>query len=106
MSMTRVLFVHSDRRSAKKSFEWTLETLNWLSLNGIFASHSNSQLYIHVGNVRYEFVPTCKLDDHLLGREFDGIIVDELVSLTDDQKVRLKVSNRNKNTRLGSLDNE
>ena len=103
MSMTRVLFVDSDRRSAKRSFDRTLETLKWLSLNGVFASHSIPQMYIHVGNVRYEFVSTCNLDDHLLGREFDGILVDELVSLTDDQKVRLNLCNRNKNTRLGSL---
>lgn len=107
MSMTRVLFIHSDRRSAKKSFEWTLETLKWLPLNGIFASHSNSQLYIHVGEVRYEFVSIYNLDNHVLGKEFDGVIVEDSVSLTDDQKHQLRVRlSKNKNIKLWSVENE
>lgn len=87
--MRRILFISPTHEEAKQRF---LKAIDMLDAKNAAVRIVHSQMLIEFRLVTYEFISASNdLDCKLRGREFDGIIVDELVDLTEHQRVQIKV---------------
>jgi hypothetical protein len=89
--MKRVLYVcHTQEAARQKFYEFIKQT----HADSIAERIVVSQLLVEFPHVRHQFVSIHGIEEWLRGMEYSSIIVDEAVSLTDEQASFLRSRER------------
>lgn len=87
--MKKFLFVFHTLDAAKQKFH---ETVELYSVKHTATRVSYSDLFVEFETFRYEFISASNggISERLYGKTFNDIIVDEMVTLTEEQEAILK----------------
>lgn len=87
--MKKILFVFHTLDAAKQKFH---EAVELYGVKDTATRVSYSELFIEFETFRYEFISASSggISERLYGKTFSDIIVDEIVTLTEEQETILK----------------